>query len=48
MCVGFLFFSTSAFAVGWRVLNDPILLVFAVLSVPPAFVLFYLRDGAPA
>lgn len=46
LCLLFLVFTTSAFAVGWRLFGDPMLLVLAVASVPPAFVLFYLRDGS--
>lgn len=47
LCLLFLVFTTSAFAVGWRLFGDPMLLFLAVVSVPPAFVLFYLRDGSP-
>lgn len=46
LCLLFLVFTTSAFAVGWRLFGDPMLLVLAVACVPPAFVLFYLRDGS--
>lgn len=48
LCLGFLFFATAAFALGWRVLGEPVLLLLAVMLVPPAFLLFYLRDSSPA
>jgi hypothetical protein len=48
MCLGFLGFATSAFAVSWRLLNDPVLLVLTIISIVPAFYLFYLRDSKPA
>lgn len=48
MCLGFLFFATAAFALGWRILGEPVLLMLAVISIPPAFLLFYLRDSRPA
>ena len=48
LCLLFLAFTTSAFAVSWRLLGDPALLALAILSVPPAFLLFYLRDGSAA
>lgn len=44
LCVGFLGFTTSALAVSWRLLGDPLLLALTVLSLVPAFYLFYLRD----
>jgi hypothetical protein len=41
----FLAFTTWALAVSWRLLGDPVLLALAIISVPPAFYLFYLRDN---
>ena len=48
LCLGFLAFTTWALAVSWRLLGDPSLLALAVISVLPAFYLFYLRDSSPA
>jgi hypothetical protein len=48
LCLLFLVFTTCAFAVTWRLLGDPVLLALAILSVPPAFLLFYLRDSSAA
>ena len=36
---------TSAFAVAWWVMGGLVLLSLAVISVAPAFYLFYLRDA---
>jgi hypothetical protein len=44
LCLGFLAFTTWALAVTWRLMGDPTLLALTVLSVVPAFYLFYLRD----
>ena len=48
LCLGFLAFTTWALAVSWRLLGDPSLLALTVLSVVPAFYLFYLRDSSTA
>ncbi len=46
LCLGFLAFTTWALAVSWRLLGDPSLLALTVLSILPAFYLFYLRDSS--
>ena len=48
LCLAFLAFTTWALAVTWRLMGDPLLLALAVVSVLPAFYLFYLRDGSAA
>jgi hypothetical protein len=45
LCLGFMAFTTWSLAVSWRLLNEPVLLALTVSTIPPAFYLFYLRDG---
>jgi len=44
VCLGALAFLTAAFALTWWVTGAVILLALALVSVVPAFLLFYLRD----
>ena len=46
--LAFLAFTTGALAVTWRLVGDPVLLTLTIVSVLPAFYLFYLRDGSSA
>jgi hypothetical protein len=48
MCLGFLAFTTWALAVSWMLLSEPSLLILALVSLAPAFYLFYLRDAVKA
>jgi hypothetical protein len=46
LCLGAVGFITWAFALTWWVTGGMIPLALALVSVPPAFVLFYLRDAS--
>ncbi len=48
MSLGFLAFTTWVLAVTWWLVGDPLLLALTILSIAPAFYLFYLRDGSAA
>jgi hypothetical protein len=45
LCLGALAFITSAFALTWWVTGGVVALALALVSVAPAFFLFYLRDA---
>jgi len=45
VCLGGLAFVTWVFAVTWWVTGSVVPLAFALASIAPAFVLFYLRDA---
>ncbi len=45
LSLSFLAFTTWALAITWKLVGDPLLLVLTILSVVPAFYLFYLRDS---
>lgn len=48
ICLAFLGFLTVSLAITWWLFGDLLLLVLAVLSLPPAFWLFYVREQALA
>jgi hypothetical protein len=45
LCLGVLAFSTWAFALTWWVTGGAVPLALALVSIAPAFFLFYLRDA---